>query len=164
MKKTEKAVFGHGGKNEEYLAKIFSILRKRDEIVIVDEKTYFNKTELRLLREIVSAKTEGNRLISTQLAKRLGVTRSAVSQIVNRLEARGVLTRVSDEKDRKIAYIELSDSIVKQYGEDISRSLTFIGKVVAEFGEDNFNRMYELFNSFVELTKTRLKEESKKGK
>ncbi len=160
----EKTELLQGGKNEEYLAKIFSILRKRDEIVIVDQKTFFNKTELRLIGEIVSAQTEGERLISTQLAKRLGVTRSAISQIVNRLEARGVVIRVADEKDKKIAYIELSDSIAEKYGEDISCSLQFIGKVVTEFGEDKFNQLYELFVSFIELAKTRMKEERKKSK
>ncbi len=161
---TEKAVPLQRGKSEEYLSKIFSILRKRDEIVIVDQKTFFNKTELRLIGELVSAKAEGNRLISTQLAKRLGVTRSAVSQIVNRLESRGVVIRVADDRDKKIAYIELSDSIAERYGEDISRSLEFIGKVVTEFGEEKFNQMYELFDSFIELARLRMKEERKKSK
>ena len=160
----EKTELLQDGKNEEYLSKIFSILRKRDEIVIVDKKTFFNKTELRLIGEIVSAQTEGKHLISTQLAKRLGVTRSAISQIVNRLETRGVVIRVADEKDKKIAYVELSDSIAEKYGEDISRSLEFIGKVVKEFGEDKFNQLYELFVSFIELAKSRMKEERKKGK
>lgn len=145
-------------KNEEYLAKIFALIRSRDEIAFVDTKTHFNKTELRLISEVIAAKTKGERLISTQLAKRLGVTRSAISQIVNRLEEQGVVVRVSADHDKKIAYIELSDTILDQYGEDIENSKRFVGALVDEFGEDNFNRLFELTESFVALIKARIKD------
>ena len=144
-------------KNEEYLAKIFKLIRSRDEIAFADRKTHFNKTELRLISEVIAAKTEGKRVISTQLAKRLGVTRSAISQIVNRLEERGVITRVSSNQDKKIAYIELSDTILAEYGEDIENSKRFVGALVDEFGEENFNRLCELTESFVALAKARIK-------
>lgn len=144
-------------KNEEYLAKIFKLIRSRDEIAFVDTKTHFNKTELRLISEVIATKTEGKRVISTQLAKRLGVTRSAISQIVNRLEERGVITRVSSNQDKKIAYIELSDTILDEYGEDIENSKRFVGALVNEFGEENFNKLCELTESFVALAKARIK-------
>ncbi len=148
-------------KNEEYLAKIFALIRSRDEIAFVDSKTHFNKTELRLINEVIAAKAEGKRVISTQLAKRLGVTRSAISQIVNRLEGRGVVVRVSSNQDKKIAYIELSDTILDEYGEDIEKSKRFVGALVGEFGEENFNKLCELTESFVALAKTRIKNNKK---
>ncbi len=138
-------------KNEKYLGMVFSILKKRESIVISDRDTQFNNTELRLLSEIITAKYEGNRLISTQLAKLLGITRSAVSQIVNRLEAQGVVERVADDVDRKIAYIEVTEAAMDAYGEDLKSSAEFIGKVVKNFGEDNFNQMCKLFDEFVEV-------------
>ena len=144
-------------KNEEYLAKVFALIRSRDEIAFADTKTHFNKTELRLINEVIAANTAGKRVISTQLAKRLGVTRSAISQIVNRLEARGVITRVSSEHDKKIAYIELSNEILAQYGEDIEKSKRFVGALVEEFGEENFNKLCELTEAFVALAKTHIK-------
>lgn len=144
-------------KNEEYLAKVFALIRSRDEIAFADTKTHFNKTELRLINEVIATNTAGKRVISTQLAQRLGVTRSAISQIVNRLEARGVITRVSSEHDKKIAYIELSNEILAQYGEDIEKSKRFVGALVEEFGEENFNKLCELTEAFVALAKTHIK-------
>ncbi|MFQ7077253.1 MAG: MarR family transcriptional regulator [Christensenellaceae bacterium] len=47
-----------------------------------------------LLGEVILAGYDGKRIISTQLVARLGVTRSAVSQMVNKLEARGIVRRV----------------------------------------------------------------------
>ena len=155
-------------KNEKYLAQIFCLLKNRDGMVMVDKKTNFNYTELRMLSEIISAKYEGKRLISTQLAKLLGVTRSAVSQIVNRLEGRGIVKRVADDVDRKIAYVEISSDISQMYGEDIRCMLAFVGSLVAEFGEDNFNKMCQLFEKFSNLAQKKLKkamdERKKKNK
>ena len=145
-------------KKEEYLAKMFSLLRKHDNIAIADKKTHFNNTELRMLSEIISAKYAGKRLISTQLAKQLGITRSAISQIVNRLEAKGIVKRVADEVDRKIAYIEISDGVLELYGEDIRNCIEFISKLIEEFGEERFDQLCTLYGDFMDLAQKKIKD------
>ncbi len=150
----------HESKNQEYLTKIFRLIRQRDEIAFADGKTHFNKTELRLLSEVAAAESEGERLISTQIAKRLGITRSAVSQIVNRLEEQGVLKRVGDESDKKIAYVELSTEILDEYATDIENCKKFVGSLVEEFGADNFEQMCTLTEQFVSLVKSKVKNKS----
>ena len=153
MAAKQKAVKTARGKskNEQYLGAVFALLKKRDGIAISDKKTRFNDTELRMLSEILAAKYEGRRLISTQLATLLGVTRSAVSQIVNRLEAQGVVVRVPDDVDRKIAYIEVTDEMLGLYDEDLNNCISFIGRVVKKFGEDKFNTMYDLVEEFMQM-------------
>ena len=138
-------------KNERYLQTIYQMMKKRDGLAVATKNTYFNDTELRLFAEIVSANSEGERLISTQLAARLGVTRSAISQMVNRLEKEGVVRRVADEVDRKIAYIELTDKTLKIYQKDWEASQQFFGKVVKKFGEDRFFEMCSLSCEFIDL-------------
>ncbi len=150
-------------KNEEYLAKLFSLLRQRENIVISDKKGHFNNTELRLINEVLSAKYENRRLISTQIAKRLGITRSAVSQIVNRLEERNVVKRVPDDVDRKIAYVEISEGVLDIYGEDMENVLAFVGNLVNEFGEEKYNCMCELFESFITLAQKKIQEVKQKN-
>lgn len=49
----------------------------------------FNNTEMRLIGTIILNDECGKKLISTQIADNLGITRSAVSQIVNKLEKKG---------------------------------------------------------------------------
>ena len=100
-------------KEESYLNEIFLMIQKAEKLTVTDKKTSFNNIEMRLIGEILSSAYVGRRLISTQLATRLGVTRSAISQIVNKLEERGVVKRVSDSVDRKIAYIELTEESLK---------------------------------------------------
>ena len=138
---------------------LFELLKTREGLSLSDQKMNFNSTEIRLLAEVYAAKKEGKKFISTQLATLLGITRSAVSQIVNRLEARGAVRRVADEVDRKIAYIEMTEEILELYEEDLKVCKNFVCKVVDRFGEEKFEEMYRLFNEFVGVL-----EEEKNGK
>ncbi len=140
-------------KNQRYLSAVFSIIKKRDALVIAGKNNHYNDTELRLIGEILAARSEGERLISTELATRLGITRSAISQMVKRLETDGVIMRVPDDCDRKIAYIELTKNALKEYEADVATCADFMGRVVERFGEENFEEMCEMVARFVELVK-----------
>lgn len=137
-------------KNEKYLNALFALLKKRDNVIISDRKTHYNDTEIRLLTEVIMAKERGERLISTQIAKILGVTRSAISQVVNRLEKEGIVRRVADDVDRKIAYVEVTDGTLALYEEDKKVCLNFIARVVNKVGEDKFDTLCTLFDEFMD--------------
>lgn len=163
----KKVLFGLDSRKEANVAKIFNMLKKRELVMVSDKKTRLNSTEIRMLSEIVSARCEGKRLISTRLADLLGVTRSAVSQMVNRLEKEGIVHRVADDIDRKIAYIEISEAVLGIYGKDIEDCLNFVDELVQEFGQEKFDTMYELFEEFLAKAETRIranKTENKKRK
>ena len=137
--------------NEEYLSEIFSMCKKMESVTMVKGKTELNTTELRLVGEIIFANCEGKRLISTQLAKRLCITRSAVSQIVNNLESRGIVKRVADGVDRKIAYVELTDSSLEVYQAAKESAEQSVGKIVKVFGRENLDKLLELSDKFWEI-------------
>ena len=134
--------------NEEYLTKIFAMCKKMERVIMFKEKTQLNTTELRLVGEIILAHHEGTRLISTQLAKRLCVTRSAISQIVNNLEVRGIVKRVPDDIDRKIAYVELTDSTMEVYLSAKRSAEEKVGDIIKEFGEENMEKLFALADKF----------------
>ena len=138
-------------RHAQYLDIMLDLLRKRDRIEVSVKNTYFNNTELRLISEVLGAKKEGRRLISTQLADLLGVTRSAISQIVNHLEKEGVVKRVADDVDRKIAYIELTEGMMKKYSDDVQMWTDFIGGIVDDFGEEKFKEMCAMFQDFMDV-------------
>ncbi len=146
---------------EKCLNEYFTLMRKMETLVLSDRKTRFNSTELRLLGEVMSAKNGGRRVISTQLAKSIGVTRSAVSQMVNRLEGQGIVKRVADDVDRKIAYIELTDRALETYQADLDVYVNFLNRIVEKFGEERFDTMVESFDEFYALVneeKTKIKQ------
>lgn len=136
---------------ESYLKEIFVLVRKVETLSTADRKTRFNNTEFRMLGEIICAKYAGKRVISTQLAKTLGVTRSAVSQMVSRLEAQGVVKRVPDSVDRKIAYVELTEETYETYGKDLEVYANFVNRLVEKFGKERFREMISLVDEFCSL-------------
>ena len=144
--------------NEQYLAKLFKIMKAQSRLALTDKHMTFKSTELRMISEILSAQYDGKRLISTQLADRLGVTRSAISQIVTKMEQEGVVNRVPDAVDRKIAYIEISPHVLERYGKDISAYTEFLNLVIEEFGEEKFEQMYDAFLTFTELLQQKVKD------
>lgn len=137
--------------NERRMQALYILSKRRESLAIATKNTHFRDTELRLLAEIVQANSEGKRLISTQIADRLGITRSAISQIVNRLEKEGVVKRVPDAVDRKIAYIELTEETLELYKKDWAFCQQFFGKIVKKFGEEKFDQMCALTNEFLDL-------------
>lgn len=133
---------------EAYLGKIQAMTRKLQNVVFVKGKKSFNNSELRMLEEIVAADKKGERLISTQLADKVGVTHSAISQMVNRLSEKGLVQRVPDDVDRKIAYIELTGNAKELYNAQRKRMGEVVAKVVADFGADKANQMLKLVDEF----------------
>lgn len=135
----------------ELVQAVYKIAHRIDEIRIPGGKWSLNNTEMQMMREIVTAKEEKRRIISSGLAKKLGVTRSAVSQMVNKLEKRGIVRREADDKDRKIAYIELSDCALEIYGELRERVGRIMRNVIAKLGDKKVETFIRDANEFVDV-------------
>lgn len=146
-------------KKEKYFSDMCFLMKTKDTLLPGTNSAGFNRTELRLINEIVVAQYEGERVISTQLAKRIGVTRSAVSQMVAHLEEEGILRRVPSVKDKKIAYVEITEGAWEKYSDALNETLNILGAAVEELGEDTFQDMCENFRRFVEILHKHAKKE-----
>lgn len=140
--------------NEQYFFKILEMSKKLRELSFSQADPPFNHSEIRMINEILFAKMRGERLISTQIAKKIGLTRSAVSQMVNRLEERNIVRRVADDVDRKIAYIELSDFALEKYADERNFYSQFVQNLIAEFGKEKLDKLLELFDNFIQTVST----------
>ena len=134
-----------------FLREIYRINKRLEEIKIFDEKLALNNTEMQMVREIIAAKKSGRRLISSRLAKSLGITRSAVSQMVNKLESKDIVCRVPDTKDRKIAYIELSEKAMDIYNQMKERVNLFLQKIMERLGEGKIGNFLASANEFLDV-------------
>ena len=71
--------------------------------------------------------------------------------MVNKLEKNNVVMRVPDEKDRKIAYIELSGNARAVY-EDVKQKLVCVmNEVVKKMGEEKIKSFIENAVEFAEI-------------
>ena len=101
----------------EYLVSFFNIVREIESINMFEQKSKLSGTEFRMLREIILEREKGKDIISSELSRRLGITRSAVSQIVTKLEKKNIVKRTASDTDRKIAYVRLSDHALALFSE-----------------------------------------------
>ena len=132
------------------LQELYSIARRLESAQLFNHAFPFNNTEMQLIKEILRAKETGGRMISSRLAKVLGITRSAVSQMVSKLEAKNVVKHVPDDKDRKIAYIELSDSARAQYEDMKGRVNAILSSVIGELGDEKVETFVKSAHEFVD--------------
>lgn len=132
------------------LQELYSIARRLESAQLFNHAFPFNNTEMQLIKEILRAKETGGRMISSHLAKVLGITRSAVSQMVSKLEAKNVVQRVPDDKDRKIAYIELSDTARAQYEDMKGRVNAILSSVIGELGDEKVETFVKSAHEFVD--------------
>ena len=132
------------------LQELYSIARRLESAQLFNHAFPFNNTEMQLIKEILRAKETGGRMISSRLAKVLGITRSAVSQMVSKLEAKNVVQRVPDDKDRKIAYIELSDTARAQYEDMKERVNAILSSVIGELGDEKVETFVKSAHEFVD--------------
>ena len=131
------------------MQEIYSISKQLEGAREVYHSLPFNTTEMLMMREIVVAQGEGRRLISSRLAEKLDITRSAVSQIVNKLEAKKIVRRVPDAKDRKIAYIELTEEAYGAYTDIKRRINAVLENLIARFGEGRLAKFLTEAHEFI---------------
>ena len=134
--------------HSEYLGRIFAMLKKMEKATLITKSMPLSGMELRLISEIIYSNYQGKRVISTQLAKKLDVTRSAVSQMVKKLETDCIVKRIPDEIDKKIAYIELTEKSLALYEEAKANGEKIVAKLMDSFGKEKLDELLNLSEEF----------------
>lgn len=138
---------------------LFNLYRNLNDFFLpIKEDSKLNKTERKLLAMLYVAEEDGEKIIATQIAKKLGITRSAVSQTVNKLESLQYVKRVSCLTDKKIAYIELSASTKLRYREKTAQKSEILEKVALRMGEENIQKLFNYADNLTYLLKEYKKE------
>ncbi len=143
----------------EHLLKLFQIAKDMENLGLFS-KARLSKTEFRLLREVIVEGEDGKQIISSELARRLGVTRSAVSQIITKLEERNVVERIDSPTDKKIAYIRLTGNALAVFEEMCKEANRTMEKIEAELGEEKLDALVAAYDEFLKVFKKVQKEEA----
>lgn len=140
----------------EYLVKLIEMEKGMEGFDLFTDRSSLNKTEFRLLQEVITQREMKKNIISSELARRLGVTRSAVSQIVTKLEKKDLVRRVPSEYDKKVAFICLSDYAASMFEQHCERANRLMEEVVARFGAKrmdkfiaDYDKLKQIFNSVI---------------
>ena len=143
-----------------YAMQLFGIMRTVDELKLFGDPKKLSRTELKLVMEVLSERAKGRDIISSELARRLGITRSAVSQIVTKLEANHILIRSGAPEDKKIAYIRLSDYAAEKFELQCRLINELFDACAKKFGNERMQRLAVDSADFIELLKEEQLEDS----
>lgn len=151
----------------EYLGKLIHMIKNTENVEFFAERPRLTRTEFRMLREIVIERDKGRDIISSELARRLGVTRSAISQLVAKLEKEGIVERASSPTDKKIAYIRLSEKSLALYEGHCDAANRLMALIVEDLGAKKLDALFaanEEFFAAVARARKRLAAENEPAK
>lgn len=135
----------------DILQRIYGFIQKMTLFTNFNRKHPFTDTEFRLLREVLIASQENRKIISSELAKTLGLTRSAISQTITKLIKSNIIQRTPSKTNRKIAYIELTDKSLqhcKNIKAEVDRR---INHFIQRLGQDKVIKFLNFSDVFVSV-------------
>jgi len=104
------------------------------------------RSEIMMLKmiDIDTSKTEG--VTISILSERLEISKSAVSQMVNVLEDKGYVERISTKSDRRIVYVRLTEVGEKGLKKSLQSLLKSLNQVFEKMGEKDTEILLGLLN------------------
>lgn len=86
----------------------------------------------------------------SDISRELMISKPAATQMVDRLESRGLVERVRDEEDRRVVSIQPTPMGEACFAEGMEMGLEFIDRVVARMGNEKADRLVKLMNQFLD--------------
>lgn len=96
---------------------------------------------------------KGEQSRMTDIAEEMRVSKSAVTQLVTRMEKRGVIKRYHDKKDRRIVFVKPTDKGREVFADKSQAMLAYIEKLVGRIGEEDSDKLVEILNKILSIVK-----------
>ena len=104
------------------------------------------ETEFNLI-SIVTEKMEENENINlSSLSNMLNITRSAVTQIVNKLEKKGYIEKYTLSTNKKEIYLKIGSKAIEQYNKVMDRIVLFFERLFEEVGQEGMENIHKYIN------------------
>ena len=122
---------------EEKKEQVHQFMEKFSRLQKVMRKTHDGKKKFIFLLITMEEINNGDPFTTTQLAQKMDVSNAAVSQTVDKLAHAGLVQRVSDENDRRITWVSLTDLGKENLRKAYTEASEFIGGMIDYIGEED---------------------------
>lgn len=82
---------------------------------------------------------------ASDLSKFLSITKPAISKLINTLEEKGFVERITDKSDRRVVYINITKNGEQILAEETKMFEEFTHRIVEKMGEEDTDEMIRLF-------------------
>lgn len=139
-KKADKMEMGNG-------EKIYQTMQKFHKLGISSKFSgEMPRSEIMMLKVINldTSKTEG--VTISALSERLKISKSAVSQMINVLEDKGYVERITTKNDRRIVYVRLTEIGEQSLEKSLRSLLESLNQVFVRMGDEDTETLLRLLN------------------
>ncbi len=126
----------------ELLAKLFGFIHGCQRFARHQARPYHLRGQNRVL--VILAK-EGT-LIQSQLAEIMDIRPSSMTELLSKLEERGLITRTPDEKDKRVTNVSITDEGKKAIADDDSTD-DMLNEIFAGLSDEELTQLSELMDN-----------------
>jgi DNA-binding MarR family transcriptional regulator len=109
------------------------------------------RSEIMMLRLIKINSTGEQGVTISTLSELSEITKSAVSQVINVLEDKGYVERLTTKNDRRLVYVRLTDSGNQCLSRQLKLFLEGIEQIFAKMGEDDTRELLRLLEKLYSI-------------
>ena len=107
--------------------------------------------EVALLNVIHISSVRGERTTSSKLSDKLNISKPAASRMLNVVEEKGLIERISEKEDRRRVFIELTTYGKELYEKEINEYQDVCYEIVEKMGNKEMEELLELGNKFFDI-------------
>lgn len=138
---------------EEKRKQVHLFMEKFSQLQKVMRKTHDGKKKFIFLLITMHEINDGQAFTTTQLAQKMDVTNAASSQMVEKLVKVGFVKRESDDNDRRVTWVSLTEKGKEQLRIAYNEASDFIEGMIDYIGEEDTNIMLPIMDKVLEYAK-----------
>ena len=127
--------------------KIYQIMQKFQKIRMNTKSTSETpRSEIMMLKMIKMNTSETQGVTISTLSELLEISKSAVSQMINALEDKKYVKRITTKNDRRLVYVRLTESGELCLAKELQSLLKGMAQIFAKMGEEDTEDLLRLLN------------------
>ena len=106
-----------------------------------------SETEFRLISLVYEAQDSDYNIKLTEISEKLNVTRSAITQVTNKLVEKEYIEKYTLPSNKKEVYLRIGKKAIEQYDKVVAKITFFFEKLFEEIGQegvDNIERYIDI--------------------
>ena len=108
-----------------------------------------SETEFKLISLVAEAQENNYDLKLTEISEKLNVTRSAITQVTNKLVEKKYIEKYTLETNKKEIYLKIGEKAIEQYNIVMGKIATFFERLFVEIGQEGI----ENIERYIEVAK-----------
>lgn len=109
------------------------------------------RSEIKMLKLIKMHTTEASGVTISTLSEHLAISKPAVSQMVNVLEDRGYVERITTKNDRRVVYVKLTEAGELSLEKALQAVMKILTEIFGKMGEDDTKTLLELLDKLCSI-------------